>query len=579
MAPTRMDALPDWTSKDRGVHVKTAVHVKAAAKAAGTSAAASEHLALSRNRVSVLKPGASRVDPEDDFEVDACFGQGSGAREVHDKSVRPLIHKLLQGYNVCVVLFGATDSAKGALVDGAVEGDDVDGDAGKGGPSEGLVHLAAAEIFRALSTKTRDIVDYMARHAASAGGRGGGGGGAAAGFDFHVQSSYAEVYNERARDCYAPREDRADLPVVADPALGFRAQGQAARRALDAQELCRDFDRARRTLDDGLTDIGRVEERRATLFSIGVDQLIPSAYKGHASRAGRQAQGSGNAGAASGAAPSAPPRASGASDHFSHLQSRLTFVNLPGAERLLMDPEVLRAREGVSLNKGLLNFARCLRRLSGVEGGKRVAFLAEESVLTKMAHECLGGNAYCLVVAALRAEAPGDWQQNLVTLRYASAVARRVRTFPTRNDSMSRELMRQLRVRLIKIGEERDALIEDLRDAPADYGGGGEGGGGASAAAASHRARAHHLERVCAEERRRAAGLLEEVRALEARLEAAALSDQEVSTKDTRGESMRCDSPLLPHPTPTLSLFHFLRGAPVTKPKAPPWMAVHLHFN
>jgi hypothetical protein len=33
------------------------------------------------------------------------------------------------------------------------------------------------------------------------------------------------------------------------------------------------------------------------------------------------------------------------------------FVDMPGAERLAMDPEVLRLREGLSLNKSLLNFA------------------------------------------------------------------------------------------------------------------------------------------------------------------------------------------------------------------------------
>ncbi len=38
--------------------------------------------------------------------------------------------------------------------------------------------------------------------------------------------------------------------------------------------------------------------------------------------------------------------------------SRLMFVDMPGAERLAMDPEVLLLREGVLLNKSLLDFAR-----------------------------------------------------------------------------------------------------------------------------------------------------------------------------------------------------------------------------
>lgn len=38
--------------------------------------------------------------------------------------------------------------------------------------------------------------------------------------------------------------------------------------------------------------------------------------------------------------------------------SRLTFVDMPGSERLAMDPEVLLLREGVLLNKSLLDFSR-----------------------------------------------------------------------------------------------------------------------------------------------------------------------------------------------------------------------------
>ena len=42
------------------------------------------------------------------------------------------------------------------------------------------------------------------------------------------------------------------------------------------------------------------------------------------------------------------------------LVSTLTFVDTPGAERLGMDPEVLRLREGPTLNKGLLALGRCV---------------------------------------------------------------------------------------------------------------------------------------------------------------------------------------------------------------------------
>jgi hypothetical protein len=46
--------------------------------------------------------------------------------------------------------------------------------------------------------------------------------------------------------------------------------------------------------------------------------------------------------------------------------SKLLFVDLPGAERLGMDAEVLRLREGLSLNKSLLSLGLVLRRLAQV---------------------------------------------------------------------------------------------------------------------------------------------------------------------------------------------------------------------
>lgn len=44
--------------------------------------------------------------------------------------------------------------------------------------------------------------------------------------------------------------------------------------------------------------------------------------------------------------------------------SRLSFVDMPGSERLAVDPELLRLREGPQLNKGLLSFASTLSTLA-----------------------------------------------------------------------------------------------------------------------------------------------------------------------------------------------------------------------
>lgn len=62
--------------------------------------------------------------------------------------------------------------------------------------------------------------------------------------------------------------------------------------------------------------------------------------------------------------------------------SKLTFVDMPGAERLGMDPEVLRLREGVQLNKSLLAFSLVLRRLTQEGSSEFVGY--DDSVLTRL---------------------------------------------------------------------------------------------------------------------------------------------------------------------------------------------------
>ena len=60
----------------------------------------------------------------------------------------------------------------------------------------------------------------------------------------------------------------------------------------------------------------------------------------------------------------------------------MVFVDMPGSERLAMDPELLRLREGQVLNKGLLSFASTLATLSRDGSSQFVNY--EECVLTRL---------------------------------------------------------------------------------------------------------------------------------------------------------------------------------------------------
>ena len=95
---------------------------------------------------------------------------------------------------------------------------------------------------------------------------------------------------------------------------------------------------------------------------------------------------------------------------FSWVQvSRLYLVDMPGSERLLVDPELLRQREGSQLNQSLLSFAVALRKLA--QGTPAHAINYNASILTKL----LSGQL--LPIAMLILIQCQDRVQNLVSMR------------------------------------------------------------------------------------------------------------------------------------------------------------------
>lgn len=45
---------------------------------------------------------------DDEFEATYCYGSGATNQDIHDRTLLPLVCKLTEGYNVCVLLTGST---------------------------------------------------------------------------------------------------------------------------------------------------------------------------------------------------------------------------------------------------------------------------------------------------------------------------------------------------------------------------------------------------------------------------------------------------------------------------------------
>lgn len=103
------------------------------------------------------------------------------------------------------------------------------------------------------------------------------------------------------------------------------------------------------------------------------------------------------------------------------ITSKLQLVDLAGSERLsyvdATDKSQLQ-KECIEINKSLFTLRQVISSLADKKGSTQVVPY-RESKLTCLLNQCLGGNAYCLMIACLT---PSDKyiDENLSTLNYAS---------------------------------------------------------------------------------------------------------------------------------------------------------------
>lgn len=120
------------------------------------------------------------------FAFDCVFRQEATQREVFDRTARPLLHKVLQGYNGCLFAYGQTGSGKTFTM----QGDGV-------GANAGIIPLLCTELFQ----------EVAARGASRS---------------YTVHCSLLEIYNEVLKDLLVRGEGGADLQIFEEAAAGGR---------------------------------------------------------------------------------------------------------------------------------------------------------------------------------------------------------------------------------------------------------------------------------------------------------------------------------------------------------------------
>ncbi|PVU93476.1 hypothetical protein BB559_003263 [Furculomyces boomerangus] len=299
------------------------------------------------------------------FKYDHVFGPTSTQTEVYENSASALVNKFFEGYNVTILAYGQTSSGKSYTM----------GTKGEYG-EKGVVGFALEELFNKINQDSSNTQNQIKR-------------------EFKV--SYIEVYNEDLIDLIS--EARGNLsrsPILIREDTHGRiiwsgAIEQKISSVEDAMSLLLDGSMVRQT---GKTKMNTQSSRSHAIYMIAQSQT--EIRNGIEMRS----------------------------------VSKFNFVDLAGSERLKKTQAVGdRAREGISINSGLLALGNVISALSDAQdkysaqngnNSSQNSFVPyRDSKLTRLLQDSLGGTAHTLMIACV-SMSESDVMETLNTLKYAS---------------------------------------------------------------------------------------------------------------------------------------------------------------
>ncbi|TFJ85980.1 hypothetical protein NSK_002800 [Nannochloropsis salina CCMP1776] len=355
------------------------------------------------------------------FTYDKVFSENSSTSDVYHAIGRPIVSSVLQGFNGTIFAYGQTSSGKTYTM----VGDETGGE-------EGVLHLAARDIFRLIS-ETNDR-------------------------DFLLRVSFVEIYNENIRDLLDP--ETPSLSIREDPRKGVYLEAH--------ESIITDFDSIMTALKTGSrhrrvesTAMNERSSRSHTIFRMIVESKARPA----------QSPALAPAAEAEGANPGPSP-GDGDMDG-AVLVATLNLVDLAGSESVRHTGATgNRAKEGGKINQSLLTLSRVIHAL-GQDGSVHKGF--RDSKLTRILQPSLSGNAKMAVVCCITA-AERYLEETRSTLQFASR-AKMVRTRAVVNEVLDdRAQLKRLKKELQDL-KGRQRQLEECEAAGGLGARGGEGGG------------------------------------------------------------------------------------------------------
>jgi len=186
--------------------------------------------------ITVMKPNATANEPPKTYYFDNVFDGGSNQMDLYVDTARPIVDKVLEGYNGTILAYGQTGTGKTYTMSGNPDSPQ----------TKGIIPNAFAHIFGHIA-KAKENQKFL------------------------VRVSYMEIYNEEVRDLLG-KDVGKSLEVKERPDIGVFVKdlsGYVVHNADDLENIMRLGNKNRAV---GATKMNEESSRSHAIFSITVER-------------------------------------------------------------------------------------------------------------------------------------------------------------------------------------------------------------------------------------------------------------------------------------------------------------------
>ncbi|KAG8039246.1 hypothetical protein G9C98_003553 [Cotesia typhae] len=187
------------------------------------------------SEITVENPNAAHGEPPKVFSFDATFDDDSTQVDIYNETARPIVDKVLQGYNGTILAYGQTGTGKTYTMSGA-----------KTPPQlRGIIPNTFAQIFGHIA-KADDKQKFL------------------------VRATYLEIYNEEIRDLLG-KDQNTRLEVKERPDIGVFVKDLSGYVVNNADDLDRIMSLGNKNRVVGATAMNVSSSRSHAIFTITVE--------------------------------------------------------------------------------------------------------------------------------------------------------------------------------------------------------------------------------------------------------------------------------------------------------------------